>query len=1344
MNYRRCLTRAITAVLACLLCLAQSGPVWSAAPGTLVVTGHNDWGQMGQGDQQDKLRPMTVGSLTNIVTAVGGRMHTLALTSEGKVWGIGGNGDGQLGIGTYPSIQLVPVAIASLSGITALAAGDYHSLALKSDGTVWAWGLNTNGQVGNGTLIEASQPVQVSGLSGITAIATGKSHSLALKSNGTVWAWGLNANGRLGDGTTTDRSTPVQVSGLSGVTAISGGSLHSLALKSNGTVWAWGSNTNGVLGDGSGAAQPLPVQASSLSSITAIASGAAHNLARKSDGTVWAWGQNAFGQLGDTTETTRTTAVQVLNVAGIAAIACGGSHSLALKSDGTVLAWGHGFYGALGNGGTADRSQALPIESISAALSISAGGSSSLITVGPTNNGFEAVDDHAIVYRNSSTAQTINVLVNDFSIQNATFSVTSNTSAAHGTVVNSSNAVTYAPTTGFTGEDSFSYTITDSQGHSSTASVKVFVIRRGTILTWGWNTNSILGDGTYIDRFTPVPVVGLTGNIVQLSGGATHCLVVKSDGTVWGWGGSVNVETGSGSGGRFPWTAVQVPGISDVKFVAAGRSASLALKNDGTVWSWGWNSRGELGDGTTTRRGTPQPISGLTNVKAIAMTGGHGMALKNDGTVWTWGENVSGQLGDGTATKVAPFGKLTPLQVPGLSGVTAIASGDDHSLALKSDGTVWAWGDNYWGEIGIGADSYHEQLSPIAVPNLSGITKITVDGSHNAASGSGSTTWGWGRNNESELIGGTVRSQRVPAPIPGVESSDMLAWGEMHGLALGTDGRLRTWGNNDHGQLGDGTRIARGAPTPLDGLSDVTLIAAGLFLSLAKASVSTDPIATGDAFSVSKNSGANALNVLGNDQPGDSPLSITTVTQGTHGSVAITGGGSGLTYTPAAGYTGTDSFTYSVDGGEAPATVTITVVPTYDVTGRVATSSGTGLANVAIAITPVPAGLTSPATTNASGNYTLANIPAGTYTLTPSVTGYSFTPATRTVTVSGTNVAGQDFIAIPWASLGGTIKDASNVAVSGALVTISPVPAGVTATITTNAGGAYSFARVPPGTYTLTPVRSGNSFNPGTRGITVATANIANLNFTAGPGYTITGRIAWSNGVGMANVRVTRTQSTTPIYTNASGYFTFTGVPNGSYQITPSLAPYSMLPAYTVAVVNGANVGNINFTGGYTINGRIYNSAGAAIVNVSVLRTGSPYPVYTNTAGYYTFGGVAPGTYTVTPTLAGYGFAPQTRSMTITDANSVNQNFVASSGYILSGRVMTSTGAAIPNVIVTRSGSTLTAMTNSSGYYTFTGVPNGVYTVTPTLTGKTFAPVNKSVTVSGANVGNQNFIGSGP
>ena len=294
------------------------------------------YGQLG--GSTNSTTPIQVNGLSEVTAIAGGNVHTVALKSDGTVWALGANWNGQLGDGTYTN-STTPLQVSSLSGVTAIAGGQQHTVALKSDGTVWAWGNNSYGQLGDGTTTSSATPVQVSGLSGVTAIACGYLHTVALKSDGTVWTWGHNY-GQLGDGTTTNRSAPVQASGLSGVTAIAAGKYHTVALKSNGTVWTWGNNDWGQLGYGTTANSFTPIDSSYLGGITAIAAGEYHTVALKSDGTVWACGKNDYGQLGDGTTTTRTIPVKANSLNGVAAIACGGHHTVALKSDGTVWDWG--------------------------------------------------------------------------------------------------------------------------------------------------------------------------------------------------------------------------------------------------------------------------------------------------------------------------------------------------------------------------------------------------------------------------------------------------------------------------------------------------------------------------------------------------------------------------------------------------------------------------------------------------------------------------------------------------------------------------------------------------------------------------------------------------------------------------------------------------------------------------------------------------------------------------------------------------------------------------------------------------------------------------------------------
>jgi CSLREA domain-containing protein len=358
---------------------------------------------------------------------------------------------------------------------------------------------------------------------------------------------------------------------------------------------------------------------------------------------------------------------------------------------------------------------------------------------------------------------------------------------------------------------------------------------------------------------------------------------------------------------------------------------------------------------------------------------------------------------------------------------------------------------------------------------------------------------------------------------------------------------------------------------------------------------------------------------------------------------------------------------------------------------------------------------------SASGNFTGQYVTA---TATDAVTG-----DTSEFSADAT-VAPQPF------TIGGRIVDSGGAALANVSVTRS----GSGTPVVSDSNGNYSFTNVIAGTYTLTPSKTGYAFSPATRNVTVSNANINNQNFT-GYNSTLSGRIAFSDGTGIVNAQV-KLNTGRSVLTNSAGYYTFTAMLPGAYTVTPVLAGYSFDPAYRPVTIGNSSIGNINFTGGYTISGRIADSSGNAIVNQAVTRTGSSSSVTTNSAGYYSFYGVANGTYTVTPTAGTYGFTPPSRNVTVNGASVSGQNFSGTTGYTVTGRIADSRGMAIAGVTVSRTGSVATATTNSAGYYTFNGVPNGTYTLTPSKSGYTFTPATKSVTVSGANVSGQNFIGS--
>jgi Regulator of chromosome condensation (RCC1) repeat len=323
--------------------------------GTLLSWGNDFYGQLGNGDDLgfNQPTPVSVTGASDIVAVAAGRVHSLALKADGTVLAWGSDAGGQLGNDAALEDQSAPVAVSGASNVIAISAGYYFSLALKSDGTMLAWGSDSRGQLGD-DLPKADKPtpVPVDGASNIVAIGAGTEHALALKSDGTMLSWGLDVDGQLGDNVQLeDHALPVAVMGIAGVVGIAVGNGHSLALKADGTVLAWGSDFGGQLGDNIPKVnKPTPVPVNGASGVIAIAGGFFHSLAARADGTVLAWGSDTYGELGDGTQPNpQGIPVAVENISNIVAVAAGLHFSLALNSDGTLRSWGRDQSGQLGD-----------------------------------------------------------------------------------------------------------------------------------------------------------------------------------------------------------------------------------------------------------------------------------------------------------------------------------------------------------------------------------------------------------------------------------------------------------------------------------------------------------------------------------------------------------------------------------------------------------------------------------------------------------------------------------------------------------------------------------------------------------------------------------------------------------------------------------------------------------------------------------------------------------------------------------------------------------------------------------------------------------------------------------
>ena len=253
-------------------------------------------------------------------------------SSRKSLWNWGNNYYGELGQNDRTH-RSSPVQVGSLTTWSQVAGGGHNSLALKTDGTLWSWGWNTYGQLGQNDITMRSSPTQVGSLTNWSQIACGRNHSLAIKTDGTLWSWGHNAYyGKLGQNDRTHRSSPTQVGSLTNWSLVAGGWYHSLALKTDGTIWSWGYNNNGQLGQNDITHRSSPVQVGSLTTWSLVAGGREHPLAIKTDGTLWSWGYNAYGQLGQNDRTTRSSPTQVGTLTTWSQVAGGNYHSLAIQS----------------------------------------------------------------------------------------------------------------------------------------------------------------------------------------------------------------------------------------------------------------------------------------------------------------------------------------------------------------------------------------------------------------------------------------------------------------------------------------------------------------------------------------------------------------------------------------------------------------------------------------------------------------------------------------------------------------------------------------------------------------------------------------------------------------------------------------------------------------------------------------------------------------------------------------------------------------------------------------------------------------------------------------------------
>jgi alpha-tubulin suppressor-like RCC1 family protein len=565
--------------------------------------------------------------------------HSLGIRGNGTLWGWGYNSDYQLGLGVETRMsQAAPRAIDDAATWREVAGGHSHTVAVRTDGTIWSWGNGDNGRLGydasSGTQYT---PMRIGSESTWVSVACGFAHSVALRSNGTLWSWGLNSSGALGSGNTNDRTIPALIGGSSNWAKVACGRAHTAAINNNGELWVWGENSSGQLGTGNTTNRLIPVKVGNSTDWSQVACGSSFTVALKSNGTLWAWGAS----LANGTATQQTNPVQIGTSTDWTSISCGDYHTAALRSDGTLWTWGSNGHKQLGDGGST--SSAMPNQ------------------VGDATDWVQVVcgEHHTIAMRSGGEVFTWG--------KNDQFQLGSG---------ESQNPTQPRPLPGSTWKSS-------AFGVSHAAGVK----SDGTLWAWGLNDYGQLGDGTLTTRGVPTQVGG-DSNWASVACGLRHTLALRDDGTLWAFGSNNEGQLGTGTPGySYQNGPVQVGVETSWKVIACGGYHSVAIREDGTLWAWGYNVSGQLGNGQTSDRNSPVQIGTATNWASVSCGERHTVAIRTDGTLWAWGFNGSGRLGTGGSNEA-----LVPTRVGSAVNWDSVSCGRSHTAAVRKDGTLWAWG----------------------------------------------------------------------------------------------------------------------------------------------------------------------------------------------------------------------------------------------------------------------------------------------------------------------------------------------------------------------------------------------------------------------------------------------------------------------------------------------------------------------------------------------------------------------------------------------------------------------------------------------------------------------------
>lgn len=696
--------------------------------------------------------------------------HSCGIRSDGTLWCWGSNANGQLGDGTLIA-RTYPVRVGTGSDWSFVATGNTHTCATRTDGTLWCWGNNSSGRLGDGTSTQRTTPTRIGTASDWFTVAAGNTHTCAIKTTGTLWCWGANSNYQLGLGDTATRTSPVQVGSVNTWSAVVATSSNSnCARRSDGTLWCWGSNTTGVLGQGNTTTLTALVQVSpGVTTWSELAAGYAHVCATRTDGTLWCWGRNSLGQLGDNSTTQRTSPTQIGAAIGAWSRVTGGAeHTCATRTTGELYCWGKNAYGQLGDGATTNRNTPTRVGTATDWVRLGAG------------------PEHTCASKADGTLHCWGW--NGFGQLGSTGTTS---------VVKPVRAIT-----GATG------TVASDQGHSCAT------LADGTVRCWGWNSQHMLSDGTTVNKTRPVmSAAAITNAARPISGlGRYHSCVHRADNRLSCWGYNAHGQLGIGST-TLSQTPVDTLGGAVWQTAAAGYYHTCGVRTNGTLWCWGYNAYGQVGNSGTSNVTSPVQSGTATNWAKVTAGQYYSCGLRTNGSLWCWGRNNGYQLGDNTVTT-----RTAPIQI-GTASWLEVAAGQTHTCGLQSDRRLWCWGSGGSGRLGTGTTT--TQRVPVLVDSTSTWSALSLGYSYSCGIKTDGSLWCWGANTYGQLGVGDLTSRSTPTRVGADNDWTEVSAGQYHTCGLKASGEVRCWGRNNYGQVGatdkcgDGTLFCQVNPEPV-------------------------------------------------------------------------------------------------------------------------------------------------------------------------------------------------------------------------------------------------------------------------------------------------------------------------------------------------------------------------------------------------------------------------------------------------------------------------------------------------------------------------------------------------